>query len=122
MYTPDDVRRRRELEATRHFLMIIMALVIAVAYPFLRPDREATFALISAYVIGLSTFARTAWQLRRTERYSEIDSAIFGLGATIGSLCSLYCFGFFPPAPVIAPMGVFFFSLICTWRVTLFCT
>jgi serine/threonine-protein kinase len=120
--TPEDVRRHKELQSTRHFIVIIGALVVAVAvaFPFLRGDAEATVALAFGYAIGLFGTVRTAWRLRRPERYTDGDAAVFATTCVVGGACSIYYFGFFSPAPIATAIGIFYFSLSCAYPVALY--
>jgi len=105
--------RRKELEGTRNFLIIVgcLALAVAAAHPFLSADPEATWVLLFGFAVGMIGALRTALKLRNPETYSEGDSVIFGLSCLVGGACGVYYFGFFSPASVATAMGTFYFGL-----------
>jgi eukaryotic-like serine/threonine-protein kinase len=111
--TPADAVRSRELEATRRFVRLVLVLISAVclSLPFLEGDPTAALVLLVGFSIGLAGAARTAWVLRRRNRYDSGDAALFATTSIIAGTSGVYYFGFFSPAPLATSMGIFFFSL-----------
>lgn len=120
--TPEDVRRHKEIEATRIFIVIIgaLAIAVAIAFPFLRSDPEAEIALAIAYLIGLAGTARTARRLRDPQRYTDNDALVFAATCVAGGSSAIFYFGYFSPAALVTVLGIFFFSLSCSARVATF--
>lgn len=111
--TSADAVRRRELETTRRFIRLVLVLIAATSasVPFLNGDEGAAPVLWAGFALGLLGAGRTAWVLRRRNRYDSGDAAVFAAAAITAGTAGVYYFGFFSPAPLATTMGIFFFSL-----------
>jgi serine/threonine-protein kinase len=119
--TAAETMRLEEIMRTRMFVRLALsfAAVVAIAVPFVGGDPRAKIVLWLSLVPVIVTCG-WLWRLLRDEdAYTVQRALICGYTCIAGAFGGIYFFGFFSPAPIILPFGLYFFSSGQDFRATL---
>jgi serine/threonine-protein kinase len=110
--TARETLQLQEIAQTRSFVRLAasLAVVVAIAIPFLGGDRIARNILHGFLAAVVVTCSWLAWELRDDENYSIGKVLVCALVSVLCAFAAVFYFGVFSPAVVVIPFGLCFFS------------
>ena len=110
-----------EIQRTRIFLKVIMAVIVLVGGQvfFVRGDPTAQKLVFAAMAVVALFTVVLHLRLRDESKYDIGQVTLIGYVIALGAFFGVYFFGTFSPAPALILMGIYFFSLGASFRATL---
>jgi serine/threonine-protein kinase len=110
-----------EIQRTRIFLKIIMAVIVLIggSVLFVRGEPAAKYPVyVAMSIVGVITIG-LHYHLRDETNYDINQVTALGLVIAVCAFAGVYFFGAFSPAPALILLGIYFFSLGASFRATL---
>jgi serine/threonine-protein kinase len=119
--TPDQAMRADELERTRLFTKVCVALatLLAMASPFLSGSVEMRWTLAACSAVGGVAVLLFSRALREQPLEASLPWLIVTSVLMVASGLGVLLLGVFSPAPMVGTAGIYFFSLGSSRRVAL---
>jgi serine/threonine-protein kinase len=118
---PLETLRVQEVARTRAFLRLTfgLAFVISTLVAFASGDPLAKGVMIGGMGLVAAATGVFSWVIRDEARYTIGPTIAAAYSCILGAFCGIYYFGFFSPAIMILPFGIFFFGAAQSFRATL---
>ncbi len=110
--TAVETLRVQEVAQTRAFirLVLVLAAVTAACLCVVGGDPLAKRVLVASQLPIVGMAAWLGWTLGRDDEYRAGRIVTSAFAAVLGAFGGIYFFGVFSPAPVVLPLGLYFFS------------
>jgi len=101
----------QEIQRTRTFMRIAIALAVAQAWalPFVGGDRTAKAVLAFAVVLVVAVCGRLLLLLRDEEGYSTTRAVGAAYATIFAVFAGIHFYGVFSPGAAVVPLGIYFF-------------